>query len=263
MAIHSANNSDYRYNCGSDASLDDWTEVTWALIIKPTSDSGSGPRLLSKGDNIRELKVTTNAATEFSLHAQFDRATTDAVAASALNSTGDLTIGTWYFVAVTYSETNSRIQLWVADLDAGAVVAEVDSYDTQDGGSGASVADAAIELWLSNRAAGGRSGDVDTAWWCVIEEELNTANELEQLRNTFQHDAMKGGWFAWDAAATIPDYTGNGNDAVTGGTAHTTVAHAPHGMPFGFDAALPYEVAAVGGLSIPVAMHGYRRRRVA
>lgn len=225
------NGSTGRIECGSDASLDDWTELTYWAWIWPHSSTYFG-RIFNKGDQKDfHINGTGDGKLNFLV-----RRTSNGFSQDNVN----LGITEWKFVAATFEPTDGP-RLYKGDLTT--LVDEVASYQFRGAGSGTVLADAAFDLKLGQagtnvRALGGR---ISVAG--AVNRKLSVA-ELRDIQFRPRCVPDTGGFWICDNFASIPDCSGNGNSGVPGGTRQQDV-HPPLGPWYGIDEAIYPEAPAV------------------
>ncbi len=235
------------------ASIDDLANVTIMLVFRPTALDGSLHHVFMKAENyyIREGNGGAGRVQFFR-----DYTGTDL---NAHTTGSELTVNEWHIMFAVDNGLNNTPNLFIAQL--GSVLVEP-TLSTQDAGTTAVVVDNADDLeWGHNPQSGDRSYVGDIAVGMYIAESLTLA-QCKMIYGHISHglvfDTRVYNILGYAGTGTQPDWSGNGN---TGAVTGATVAdHAPLGPPFGFDAGFPFIAAAVGGLSIPVAMSQYRRQ---
>lgn len=180
--------------------------------------------------------------------------------ATAVAANNTITLNAWQFVAMTHSTADGLIKLYQAL--AGGALAEV-SYASQVAGAGVSD-DSALSAFIGNASGANITFDgliADFRWF-------NAQLTLEELQMAMRGvivrpSAIVGNWGLFGIQSPEPDCSGNNNHGTLTGT---TQADHPPGISAIWLAPNPRRAqrvfAAAGGLSIPVAMHSYRQRRI-
>jgi hypothetical protein len=132
--------SDDYVNCGSDASLDDLTEFTWAAWVYQSGFTNSYPAVLTKTQ--KQMYVGTTSQNGF-IGISVSAATT---AATRYSGTGVFPANTWTHLAVTYSDSGDRkIYLYINGV--------LFTGGSQTAAQGALTSDAAANLNIGGAAA--------------------------------------------------------------------------------------------------------------
>jgi len=229
MALDFSGAGSDRVDCGSDASLDDFSAhsvVAWIYI--PTLGFG----LVAAKDTAAggfEKEWTIRATGQINAFMQM---TTTSMAARSDNSAGNIiTANNWWFVGYTAS-SGFVPKLYLGNLTT--TVSEV-TYITQTTGVGTPVSDAAASFVIGNNidVAGKLPGIV--ACLTYVDRELSVGElRILQYRFTKLYSGQQGIWqLGFDGTGTQADLSGNGNNGTVTGA--TVADHAPIPPPFGFD----------------------------
>ena len=246
-----------KVDCGSAAVLDNLDPFTAMMWLYPTS-SATLAHLYSKapagGGGVLVLRRNSSPAND--LLFVRTRATT-----TTFYETNDAPLTTsnkWYFVAVSFASASTPVvHIYVGDLSTLAVES---TYGTSIDGSGALETDAANNLRIGSSGTSNINWRGRIALYHLVGSELSLGQIKEQqFRPHVVANSKLFMHLGYNGTGTQPDWSGNFNSgAVTGAT---VAPHVSLGPSFGFDSDWQGAfTAAVGGLSIPVAMNSYRQR---
>jgi hypothetical protein len=212
-------------NHGSDTSLDNLTNLTYLIWIKPNA-TGQAAGLIAKGVSTgggsrRSLElrnITANA-----IYGTVDLSTTDAAAESTANA---YNANEWTFIGMTYNDTAKVIKLYSGTLTS--PVAEV-SYSSTVTGSGTTGSNASNNQFVAAYGSG-TSGNPNAAIsWAAIWNRVLTLDEIKQ--HQFRPFCNRADGcvlfteYGWAGTGTQADFSGNGNNGTVTGA--TVTDHAP------------------------------------
>ena len=232
-----------RVDCGSAASLDNFTVATWLAWLYPTTLT-SGRRLFEK--DATPIKVWLLSGTGGNLRLQVAQSTSPA---NYISNVASIATNTWCFVAATYDQAATpRIHLYSGRL--GTAVAE-DTYGTTTDGSGTATADGAGNLVIGNKSAASFNGAFEGR--IAAFAYVNAVLTLGQIQSWQYHPRSLASTplfmrLGYAGTGVQPDWSGNGNaGTVTGATVGDDVPLRP---PFGADPEWSgaFTVAAAGGV---------------
>lgn len=254
-------------SCGSGTSIDNIFSGGGAIVawIRPTGwGEGNFGRIAQKDDgpsNGWGFLVDNSAA--FGGNTEcinfYHWWSTGPVVAVWETPTSSIALNAWQHVAIVYNKgsTSNDPVLYINGVSQ--TITETTAP------AGTAVDDAASDLYIGDRADSLRCFVGQLAHIHAYKGVTLSAGEIRQLMR-YPGSIRRGlaaYWPLWGTSSPEPDYSGNGNSGtVTGATAGTTeppinglfYPRRPRGYDF-------VEVAAAGGLSIPTAMHDYRRYR--
>jgi hypothetical protein len=154
------------------------------------------------------------------------RATTPAQSEVSASTRQILTLNTWNFVAVTYSEADGA-RIFSGDL---ATAATEPTYSTRVAGSGNTTANTS-DLWINNRgAATSQTIGGDSAFAAWYDRRMDLAEIISHQWRPRVASGCKLFLLPF-ATGTIPDYSGNAVSCT--GTGLALADQIPLGQPFG------------------------------
>ncbi len=220
-------------SCGSGTIVDDMTLLSTMAWINLTS-LGAGA-IISKflGASALGWEFIQSASTG-ELQLDWEASTTDL--SYITSSTPLASAGVWYYVAIVSDPfTVDGTHIYVGDL---TTLATEETYGTSIDAVGSLNGDAAVNLFLGNRDAGG--GNLDLLGHIhsiILYESILTlaqvqAHQYRMLPGVAGATAVRGCWYPGaHGATTVPDISGSGQ---TGTITNATVsAPAPVPLPFG------------------------------
>src|ERR671930_1245363 len=237
-----------RVQIAAATSIDDRDPFTYALWLYPTTLTAQR-RIFQKGVNGTggyQLMYVNSSSGDVLFQVRRG-GLNGPTQTNYITATGVLATNAWHFIAVSYSSAASpTTHIYKGTLTAAA--AEV-SYVTNTDGSGTPVdAQGANEpLAIGNRGANITTAFQGRIAWFGMWNVALSAGEIAQLQfnpHVISGDVvnMRLGFHETGTEPSQPDWSGNANaGSVTGATVGD---HVPLGFPFGFQAGLPYVVAA-------------------
>lgn len=254
MALSFSGNDGDRVACGSDASLDNlatmtclaWINTTAFLqsnnwfpkIVTKRTDGVSGNWTLGIGNN------TFGGAPVLALITDRAYDTTTMVAESVDNT---LVAGKWQFVGFTDGGAGVNPKLLAGDLTTLCVEPSYRAAVTAP--AGALTSDAAANVLIGNRDRATPSDSMSgaIAWAGIYSADLSVAECQAIQFRTAKHLSTNvlNMHLGYNGTGTQPDWSGSGNNGTVTGA--TVADHVPLGPQWGFEGAVPYEVAAASG----------------
>lgn len=231
---------------------------TWLFVFRPGTIDGSTFRLVwscSDGGGNRFVSIDNIGGYGGAGSLRFSWGSHDYYSVGSV-----FAAGTTYLVAVTFdaaAAAGSHVRLYTGTL--GSDLAEV-TYALQTDGTTPSAA--GVTSWMGNYdAGGGLSCDGDLSRYAIYSEALTLAQINEIVRGGISSWQRSTALLVGDPRTTgaVLDYSGNGKTGTV--TDATASEHAPL-RRWGAAKQRFAPVAVGGGLSVPVAMHSYRRMRV-
>lgn len=248
MARDFSGASTNRIDCGSAASLDDISTLTYCAWIYPTSVTATRPIMQKNGGSGKRLRLN-GAVRSGGVQWAIAHATTNADAQAA---TGTITINTWQFIAATLSSSVPKIYRGVP----GGAVAEVSYAAAPTTGVGSLSPDASASLLLGGDTANQFPGR--GAEFMFLNRAL-TVGELTAVMYGSLPSGLLGYWPCYGNAASEPDYGGGKNTGTVTGA--TQAAHPPIRSRFALQAGWEGAFTAGGGAPA-TAYPGYYHRYI-
>ena len=239
-----------RVSIAADASINNLSAFTCLIWFYTDSSASDAQVYFRKGENPSRVTLERLSGDADDFEGQVRHATTHATT----RTTGvNKPINTHFFTAMTFgdAQATNRIRIYTATL--GNIVVEA-SYSTQTDGVGSQNDDSSYPLILGNQSNFNERLLGRMAFYHLVSSELTLSEIIEQQYHPHvRSDSQVFMHLGFNGTGTQPDWSGNGNSGTVTGT--VVADHVPLGPPFGFDTALPYVVAAVGGLDILIAAY--------
>lgn len=221
MALHFADSSTDRVECGNSSELNDiaaGTIIVWHLPDGQGNDEGWAAKI-SGGDGWDWSAPADTDAMRFIL-----RRIGGNINVNSTNSTQVIATGVWNYNAVAWdiNGADADQKLFYGRLNV--AVTEADNYTFQSVGSGAVYSDAASNFTIANiPGGGGASFDGKIALLAVWDKQLTLAQieaQRHMLDKAIESANCVGFWnLGLYGTGVQPDWSGNGNNGtVTGAT---------------------------------------------
>lgn len=216
-----------RVNFGSDASLDNLSEITVKVWIKWDAFSAND-RLWNKGvDNAGVVALLNFQLGSDEIRFKRDRATSNTI---AVQTSVNYAVDTWYCIFCTGHPTNlPRVYFGTLSTILGE-----SSYSTQTAGSGAISDESASSFLVGNRDELDACMDGTIAFVQIWNTQLSLAEcQRHQFHPTVDANTVLHTHLGYNGTGTQADWSGNGNAGTVTGATQTD--HVPLGPFFGAD----------------------------
>lgn len=224
--------------------LETWTYLTFIRVEETEGDERAFIRKGTSPEHVRFRTVKEAASVSIDIR----------LGGSSRIITADLVaLNTWYLIAVTNDGTGGANggQVSVVEMD-GSVTDTLFTHSADAGLTGS------VDIGVGNIDA----FDGDIAYCAYVQKELSQREVLDYLANPRSITRFKQTdgipfFLPLGHGSPEPDWSGSGNTGTVNGS--PVVGEMPPVGPLFFDGRVFVTAAAVG-LSIPVAMAGYRHR---